>query len=73
MPGRTLGKTRVMRDSHHSMSLMSHAALAQQLATRDAFDEAFREHDVPKAEIDLPTAPTNDIPNSSTVAEAEAS
>ena len=58
--------------SHNSMGLMSHAALAQQLATREAFDEAFREHDLLKA-VDLPTSPARDIPTPSTVAEAEAS
>ena len=73
MPGRTRGVTRVMRDSYHSMGLMSHAALAQQLATREAFDEAFREYDLPKTEIDLPTAPASDILTPPTVAEAEVS
>ena len=69
----TRGETRAMRNSHHGMSLMSHTALVQPLATRDAFDEAFREHDLPKAENDLPTAPASDIPTPSTNAEAEAS
>ena len=73
VPGRTQGKTRAMRDSHHNMDLMSHAALAQQLATREAFDEAFREHTLPKDEIDLQTAPANDLPTPSTIVEAEAS
>ena len=41
MPGRTRGEMRVMRESPHSMSLMSYAALAQGIATREAFDEAF--------------------------------
>ena len=31
-----------MRDPHHSMGLMSHVALVQQLATRETLDEAFR-------------------------------
>ena len=72
MPGRRRGETHAMRDSHNRMGLMSHAALAQQLATREAFDKAFREHDLLKA-VDLPTAPASDIPTPSTVAEAEAS
>ena len=42
MPGRTRGETRAMRDSQYSMVLMFHAALAQNLATREAFDETFR-------------------------------
>ena len=62
-----------MGDSYHSMGLMSHAALAQKLATHEAFDEAFREHDLPKAKIDPPTAPASDLPTPSTIAEAEAS
>ena len=72
MPGRTRGETRAMRDSHHSMGLMFHAALVQQLATRDTFDKAFREHELPKPEADLPTAPASDLPTPSTFAEAEA-
>ena len=51
MPGRTRGETRALRDSHRSMGLMSHAALAQQLVTREAFDEVFKEHDCPNAEM----------------------
>ena len=47
MPGRTWGETRTMRESPHSMGLMSHAAFAQGIATREAFDEAFREHELP--------------------------
>ena len=43
MPCRTLGETRAMKGSPHSMGLMSHAALAQGMVTREAFDEAFRE------------------------------
>ena len=62
-----------MRDSHHSTSLMSHAVLAHQLVSREAFDGVFRENNLPKAEIDLPTAPASDIPTPSTVSEAEAS
>ena len=72
MPGRTRREKRAMRDSHHSMGLMSHAAMAQGLATRKAFDEAFREHELPKPEADLPTAPASDLPTPSTIAEAEA-
>ena len=44
MPGPTRGETRAMRESPHSMGLMYHIALAQGIATREAFDEAFREH-----------------------------
>ena len=44
MPGRTRGETRAMRESPRTMGLMSHAALAQGIATREAFDEAFHEH-----------------------------
>ena len=73
MPGRTRGKTRAMRESPHSMGLMSHAALAQGIATREAFDEAFREHELPRPDADLPTAPASDVPTPSTVAEAESS
>ena len=73
MPGRTRGETRAVRHSHHSMGLLFHAVLAQYLAICEAFDEVFREHGFPKAEIDLPTAPASDIPTPSTVAEAEAS
>ena len=72
-PGRTRCETLAMRDSHHSMGLMSHASFAQNLATREAFDEAFREHDLPNAEINLPTAPASDLPTPSTMAGAEAS
>ena len=46
MPGRTWGETQAMRQSPHSMGLMSHATLAQGIATREAFDEAFREHEL---------------------------
>ena len=73
MPGRTRGETHAMRDSHHSMGLMSYAALTQGLATREAFDEAFREHVLPKPEADLPTAPASYLPTPSTFAVAEAS
>ena len=73
MPGRMRGESRAMRDSHHSMSMMPHASLAQRLATREVSDEAFREHDLPKAEIDLPTIPASDLPTPSTIAQAEAS
>ena len=73
MPGRTRGKTRAMRESPHSMSLMSHAVLAQGIAIREALDEAFREHVLPLPDANLPTAPTSDVPTPSTVAEAESS
>ena len=55
------------------MGLMSHAALAQGIATREAFDEAFGEHELPPPDADLPTAPASDVPTPSTVAEAESS
>ena len=73
MPDRTRGETRAMRDSHHSMGLMFHAALAQGLATRESFDEAFREHELPQPEAELPIAPASDLPTPSTIAEAESS
>ena len=52
---------------------MSHAALAQQLATREAFDDAFSDHDLPKYDVDLPTVPASDIPTPSAVVDAKAS
>ena len=73
MPGRTLGETRAMWESPRSMGLMSHAALAQGIANREAFDEAFREHELPPPDADLPTAPASDVPTPSTVAEADSS
>ena len=73
MPARTRGETRAMKDSHQSMGLVSHAALAQGLATPEAFDEAFGEDTLPKPEADLPTAPASVLPTPSTIAEAEAS
>ena len=73
MPGRMRGETRAMWDSHHSMGLMSHAALAQGLATREAFDVAFRDHELTQPEADLPTAPASDLPTPSIIAEAESS
>ena len=73
MPGRTRGEMRAMRDSHHSMGLMFHAALVHGLATREAFEEAFREHTLPKPEADLPTAPASDLLTPSTITEAESS
>ena len=63
----------MMRDSHYSMGLMSHAALALESATREAFVEAFRERTLSKPETDLPSAPASDLPTPSTIAEAEAS
>ena len=62
-----------MRDSHHSMGLISHVVLAPKRATCEAFDEVFRTHGLPRAEIDLPTAPASNLPAPSTIAEAEAS
>ena len=73
MPGRTRGETRAMRECPRSMGLMSHASLAQGIATREAFDEAFHEHELPPPDADLPTAPASDVPTSSTVAEADLS
>ena len=73
MPGRTRGETQAMRESPRCMGLMSHAALAQGIATREAFDEAFREHELPPPDADLPTAPVSDVPTPSTFAEAESS
>ena len=61
-----------MRESPRSMDLMSHAALAR-IATREAFDEAFREHELPPPDADLPTAAASDVPTPSTVAEADSS
>ena len=73
IPGRTRSETRAMWESPHSMGLMSHAALAQRISTREAFDEAFRKHELPPPDADLPTAPASDVPTPSTVAEAESS
>ena len=73
MPVRTRGERRAVRESPHSMGLMSHAALAQGITTREAFDEAFREHELPSPDADLPIAPASDVPTSSTVAKAESS
>ena len=73
MSGRMQGETRAMRDSYHSMGLVSHAALAQELATREAFAEAFSEHALPNPEADLPTTPASDLLIPSTIAEAESS
>ena len=42
-----------MRDSHQNISLMPYAWLAQKLVNRESFDEAVREHGLPRAEIDL--------------------
>ena len=60
-----------MRDSSYSMGLMSHAA--QGMATREAFDEALRQHELPPPDADLTTALTSDVPIPSTIAEAETS
>ena len=62
-----------MRESPRSMGLMSHTALAQGIATREAFDEAFRKHELPPPNADLPTALASDVPTPSTVAEADSS
>ena len=73
MPGRMRGETRALRESRHRMGLMSHAVLAQGMATREAFDEAFREHELPPSDTDLPTASASDVSTPSTIAEAESS
>ena len=73
MPGRTRGETRAMRESPHRLSLIPRATLAQGMATREAFDEAFREHELPPPDADLPTAPASDVPIPSTITEAESS
>ena len=62
-----------MRESPRNMGLMSHAVLAQGIATREAFDEAFHEHELPPPDADLPTASASDVPTPSTVAEADSS
>ena len=51
-----------MRESPRSMGLMYHATLAQGIATRKAFDEAFREHELPPSDADLAAAPASDVP-----------
>ena len=73
MPGHTRGETRAIRESLHSVGLMSHAALAQGIGTREAFDEDFQEHELPPPKADLPTAPASDVPTPSAIAEAESS
>ena len=62
-----------MREFTHNMDLMSHVALVQGMATREAFDEAFRDHEFPPPDADLPTAPASDVSIPSTIAEAESS
>ena len=71
MPGRTRGETRAMRETPQSMGLMSHVTLVQGIATREAFDEAFREYKLPPPNADLPTTPASDVPTPSTIAEVE--
>ena len=73
MPRRTRGETRAMREFPRSMGLMSHAALAQGIVTLEAFDEAFRKHELPPPDADLPTALASDVPTPSTVAEVDSS
>ena len=73
MPGRTRGDTRAIRESPHSMRLMSRAALAHRIAPREAFDEAFGKHELSPLVADLLTAPASNVPTPSTVAEAESS
>ena len=70
MPCCTRGDTSAMRDSPHSMSLLYRAALAQGMATREAFDEVFREHELPPPDADFPTALASDVSTPSTVTEA---
>ena len=74
MPGRTRGKTRVMRDAlqeyahrHGVLSTMGHAALVSMLATRESTNKIVRQHSAPKDSQDLPTAHIQDISKSSTV------
>ena len=73
MPGRTRGETRAMREFPRSMGLMSHAASAQGIVTREAFDEAFRKDELPSPDADLPTDLASDVPTPSTVAEVDSS
>ena len=54
MPAHTRGETRAMWESLHSVGLISHAALAQGIATREAFDEAFQEHELSPPISDRP-------------------
>ena len=63
IPGRMQGEMRTMRNLHHSMGLMSHAWLAQKMANHEAFDEALREHELPRAVIDLRASPASDFAN----------
>ena len=76
MPRRTQGETRAMKDSYHSMGLMSisdYAWLGENLAHREVIDGALRGHGLPRSQIDLPTAPASDLSAPSTVVEAEIS
>ena len=76
MPEAKRGETRTLRDSHHTMDLMSmsdHAWLAQKMANHESFDEALKEHELPRDEIDLPTAPASNLSTPSTVSERDAS
>ena len=43
------------------------------LATREAFDEAFRGDELLPPDADLPTAPASDVPTPSTVTEVDSS
>ena len=76
MPEAKRGETRTLRDPHHTMGLMSmsdHAWLAQKMANRESFDEALKEHELPRDEIDLPTALASNLSTPSTVSERDAS
>ena len=68
MPGRTRGKTRIMRDAlqeyahrHGVLSTMEHAALVSMLATRESTNKIVRQHSAQKDSPDLPTAHIQDI------------
>ena len=53
-----------MQDSHHSMELMSmfeHARKANQLANREAIDEAVQKHGLPKIQLNLLIAHASDL------------
>ena len=74
MPGRTRGKTRVMRDAlqeyahrHGVLSTMEHATLVSMLATRESTNKIVHQHSAPQDLPDLPTAHIPDISKSSNV------
>ena len=74
MPGRTRGKTRVMRDAlqeyahrHGVLSTMEYGALVSMLATRESTNKIVRRHSAPNTSPDLPTAHILDISKPSSV------